>query len=165
MIICGLDIAAKTGVVVLSGETILHRGVIQVKKSDDHRFRRWNDYANQVTTLCANADLVVIEDYALGFRGAVMALMEQGSVIRNKLWEQGLQFIELSPKTLKKFIAGTGNATKEDMISSIARKWGFTAKDDNEADAYGLARLGQALYSQRTPEELMSVKEKYPKLF
>lgn len=40
-------------------------------------------------------------------------------------------------QSVKKFFAGSGNATKDDMIAA-ARRLGFDPKDDNAADAIGL---------------------------
>ena len=39
--------------------------------------------------------------------------------------------------TIKKFMTGKGNASKEDMISAVCKR-GFVVSNDNEADALGL---------------------------
>jgi crossover junction endodeoxyribonuclease RuvC len=47
----------------------------------------------------------------------------------------------IAPGTLKKFVAGTGTAKKELMLLNVYKKWGVEFKDNNLADAYGLARM------------------------
>lgn len=42
--------------------------------------------------------------------------------------------------TIKKHATGKGNAQKDQMIAA-AVKWGFSPKDDNEADALALLRM------------------------
>jgi hypothetical protein len=56
------------------------------------------------------------------------------------------------PSLLKLYVAGRGNADKDQMLSGVLARWGldFTAvygraRAHNLADAYGLARLAQAL--------------------
>ena len=40
-------------------------------------------------------------------------------------------------KTIKRFIAGKGNASKSEVIEAVKKK-GFLPKDDNESDALAL---------------------------
>jgi Holliday junction resolvasome RuvABC endonuclease subunit len=50
-----------------------------------------------------------------------------------------------SPCSLKQFVAGTGNASKEKMLVAVTRQWPeFTVTNNNEADAVGLLKLGEA---------------------
>jgi Holliday junction resolvasome RuvABC endonuclease subunit len=51
----------------------------------------------------------------------------------------------VSVQDIKKFATGKGNAPKEDVIAAV-KVWGFNPKDDNEADAIALARLGWERY-------------------
>ena len=51
----------------------------------------------------------------------------------------------VAPATLKKFATDNGRAQKSDVKMYILKKWGQEFKDDNQADAYVLARMaGQA---------------------
>lgn len=49
--------------------------------------------------------------------------------------------LQVPPMTLKKFVAGKGNAKKQEMLMQIYKRWGVEFNDDNAADAYGLARI------------------------
>jgi crossover junction endodeoxyribonuclease RuvC len=55
--------------------------------------------------------------------------------------------LPVAPNTLKKFTTGSGNAEKSDMKLAIFRKWGVEFKDDNQADAFALCKVGAALIS------------------
>lgn len=49
--------------------------------------------------------------------------------------------LQVPPMTLKKYVAGKGNAKKQEMLLQTYKRWGIELNDDNAADAYGLARL------------------------
>lgn len=46
---------------------------------------------------------------------------------------------QVPPSTLKKFITGHGNASKADVMASVAARVNFVVPDDNAADALALA--------------------------
>lgn len=167
MLVAGIDIALKTGIVVLDGNDVIEATVFSVTpkvRQDWHTMRKWDTYAQACVAIASKADLIVIEHYALGFRGASISLVEQGAIIRYAFWKDNKTYIDVPPSTLKKFVTGSGNASKEQMCVAVTGRWKFDPADDNEADAYGLARLGQVMLTQRTPEELMALREKYPNL-
>jgi len=64
-------------------------------------------------------------------------------MIRMLFYKKRLKYEIISPNTLKKFVcgAGHGNAKKELMLLNVYKKWGIEFKDNNLADAYGLARM------------------------
>ncbi len=95
----------------------------------------WANYAHQV----------IIEEYSHGSLSSSMDLVhELGGVVKYSLRKVGHEPIEISPKSLKKFIAGNGNADKVKMLAAVQAS-GVPIMDDNMADAFGLARLGHAL--------------------
>lgn len=51
------------------------------------------------------------------------------------------------PTSLKKFVTGAGNAAKDNVLLGVYKKWGQEYKDNNKADAYGLARMAEALHT------------------
>ncbi len=48
---------------------------------------------------------------------------------------------EYSAKSIKKYITGSGNANKQDMIDSIKQKYNLKIINDNEADAIGIFKF------------------------
>lgn len=51
----------------------------------------------------------------------------------------------VAPNLLKKFVTGSGSASKAEMLLWVYKRWGVSTKNDNDADAYGLARIAEAL--------------------
>lgn len=43
------------------------------------------------------------------------------------------------PTSLKKFVTGKGTASKDDVVKAVQSKWSNDIKNNNIADAYGLA--------------------------
>lgn len=72
-------------------------------------------------------------------------IIEHGMALRLALSTHGVTVVEVAPTVLKKFVAGNGNANKATMISTLSRKYDVTFASDDEADAYGLWRLGRCV--------------------
>ena len=100
-------------------------------------------------------DLVVIEGYSLASPGrlALIRLGEIGGVVRLRLFEREISYVEVPPSSLKRFAVGAGNATKEPMLRRAielgARLHGST--NDDEADAFHLRRMGRAAHGLEGP--------------
>lgn len=90
--------------------------------------------------------LAVIEGYSMGLKlGSVLAdLAEIGGIIRLALWRRRVPMLIVPPSSLKFFITGKGNSTKDVMLKEVYRRWGFDTNDNNLADAYALAKVGEA---------------------
>lgn len=63
-------------------------------------------------------------------------------MMRLQEWCHGrnIPYESLPVGEIKKFTTGKGNANKDAMVKAV-REWGFTPKDDNEADAIAMLRL------------------------
>ena len=77
--------------------------------------------------------------------GSAIKLAMLGTVVRMTLFELKLPFMLIAPTQLKKYVTGKGNAQKDMMLMQIFKKYNIEAKDDNQADACGLAFLAEAL--------------------
>ena len=64
--------------------------------------------------------------------GALMGTVAEWCDLRD------IPYSGVSVGTIKKFATGSGNASKERMISAVKEKWRANVKDDNEADAIAL---------------------------
>ena len=89
---------------------------------------------------------VVLEGYSYGSPGRRESLAEWGGVLRLSLHEMGIEYIEIPPTSLKKFLTNNGNANKLMVATTIQKVYQVEfGGNDNEFDAYGLAQMGRAI--------------------
>ncbi len=70
-------------------------------------------------------------------RGAGSKLLHRmGGIIQMACWPS-VNVTEIPPTTIKKFITGKGNASKEDVVQAV-RTRGHEPENDDEADAIAL---------------------------
>lgn len=98
---------------------------------------------------------ICVENYAFGARQGREEAGELGGQARVALWENGFAYGNVAPGTLKAFVTGKGNCEKSMMLREVFRKWAYEAKDDNDADAFGLAQM--ALVATADPSGLTKV--------
>ena len=85
---------------------------------------------------------IFLEGYSFGSKFARETLGEFGGILRWHLVDLDEDLIEVQPTTLKKFVTGKGGAKKEQMMLKCQTTWGYEAQGNDDADAYGLFRLG-----------------------
>lgn len=85
---------------------------------------------------------IFLEGYSFGSKFARETLGEFGGILRWHLVDIDQDLIEVQPTTLKKFVTGKGGAKKEQMMLRCQMNWGYEASGNDDADAYGLFRLG-----------------------
>jgi crossover junction endodeoxyribonuclease RuvC len=133
---------------VARGGELAHQ--IKTKSTDFPCFPARLDFIEQefsrfLLSLEERIELVAIEGFSFGSRGGTMQseINGLGQTIRLALWRRGLSYVEVPPSTLKKWISGKGNAEKSTMMMEVLDRWGYKSTDDNDADAYALARLAE----------------------
>jgi crossover junction endodeoxyribonuclease RuvC len=106
-----------------------------------------NHHVHGTEEICGRgrrADLVVVEDLALS-RTTGHHLTRAG------LWHIVMEYIDnasipyaiVSPTSLKKYVTGRGNASKDEVIAAAIRRWPDAPINGNdEADAYALQAMG-----------------------
>lgn len=119
-------------------------------------------------------NFVVYEDYVNGNvkGGRVFHIGELGGVLKTLFWQRGIPVMLVSPTALKLAITGRGNAdstarstkrtktgkkvkdqSKPEMRAALAKHFGLTVEQGDEADACGLMLLGELRHrSKRIPE-------------
>jgi crossover junction endodeoxyribonuclease RuvC len=107
---------------------------------------------------------IFIEGYGFSFRGCDFKLAELGGILRLGINENlELPFYEVPPTTLKLFVTGKGNSPKNVMLEQVFRRFKIGSeilKDDNQVDAYALARFGAAYLSWKAyPKDYMGSKK------
>jgi Holliday junction resolvasome RuvABC endonuclease subunit len=83
-----------------------------------------------------------IEGPSYASTGQVVQLGEWGGQIRLTAWRRDWTLIVVPPSTLKKFVTGNGNAEKGLVMVEVFDRWKYKATDNDNADAYGLCRVG-----------------------
>ena len=78
----------------------------------------------------------------------------------SSLYGQARYPLKVPPSTLKKYATGRGNAKKVEIVLAVYKQFGKEIKDDNEADAYVLAKVASGYsgtkYQQEIQEKLRS---------
>ena len=151
MIILGIDPSlTSTGLVALNdlGEILEHK-MIKTKKL--RGIPRLKFIKDEVLAFIKkhNVEKAAIESYAYGIvrSNTKFNLGELGGVIRLLLHEGKIDYLDIAPPTLKKYITGTGNADKPMVIYCVNKRWGVDfGKESDLADAYGLAHIALDKY-------------------
>ena len=91
------------------------------------------------------ADVALEDTVRASYSASVLG--ELAAVVKltchSTLYGQARYPLKVPPSTLKKYATGRGNAKKIEVVLSVYKHFGKEFKDDNEADAYVLARIAQ----------------------
>jgi crossover junction endodeoxyribonuclease RuvC len=143
-IIAGIDPSLqKTGIIIMnSSGKVIHEELIKPKKLKSiARLKMIKDRLIHLLKV-HKVTVVAIEGYSFGSRGrATFSLGELGGVLRLSLLENNFKFFDVSPSSLKSFVAENGAADKVMMRQAVIRKYRLDISEDNICDAYGLARM------------------------
>lgn len=153
MKVLALDVSTSTGAAVVTSTNgrpeVLFGGLLLPPKGLTG-MRRAGAITQKVVDTCEEykPDRVYIEGYAFSFKGSGTVLIEIGTIIRYFLYQEGYEYTEVSPTTLKKFATGTGTAQKDLMIKEVYKKWGYDTDSNDIADAVALGMFGLAVENQ-----------------
>jgi len=139
-----------TGICVLRvpDEELLHTSTISPKKITGVARLDWimKQFSKTLDKFFCTGDPIFIEGYAFGARGrGIFNIGELGGIMRLFIAKKYGGYYEIPPTTMKKFICGKGNANKNVVLERVFRKYGIGSeilKDDNQVDAYALAKMG-----------------------
>lgn len=151
----GIDPSTTTGLVILEGEgnVLQARDVKGLGNIDP---RRLGTLVDQIINAVHPGDVVCIEGFSYGSQGrGVSVQYGLGYMLRDRLYRHSVAYIEVSPAQLKKFISGKGNTAKPGLVQPLLETWGFEHKSDNVRDAYGLAKIAEAIDAADRDEPLM----------
>lgn len=141
--VVGLDISETSlGYCVIRPGCTGEMGSIQPKTKG---FDRIDYLVKKVSEIVPDKALVVFEAFASAARFRAHDLGMLSGCIRYELWKRGIVMQGVAPSSLKKFVLGNGKGEKNVMLLNIFKKWGVTAENDDQADAFALARVGVAL--------------------
>lgn len=70
-----------------------------------------------------NVKKICIEGYALGsHNGMIFNIAENTALLKHFMWKSGIEYINPSPSTIKKFFTGKGNADKKTVVSTFIKE-------------------------------------------
>lgn len=127
------------------------------KENYEHEILRFADYVdiliNKIPYTITNPKtIIIIEDYAFGGRGKTNAIAECTGILKYSLFIEykvnPKQLFFCSVPHLKMFVSGKGNAKKEMIIKDVYKHWNFDSEDNNQADAFVMWKILQALYCE-----------------
>lgn len=157
MISIGLDLSlTATGVAIINDGELLYCGQIKSKPVGDKpqdELLRLLRIRGQIQDLldehCPPEEegIIVIEGLAFMARNttALVQLAGLNYLTRQLAYELKVPFAIVAPSSLKKYVTGKGNGDKSAITLELFKQYGVTLYNDNEADAYALATIGQAL--------------------
>lgn len=140
----GLDLSTKTGLVILdeSGKVLTEKEITSKIKQDPQRMI---DLTEQVLSHLEKDDVIAIEGFSYGSKGKGIAFQfGYGYSVRIALYTNDFNYLIVTPSQVKKFATGKGNASKDNMILPIYKKWGYEHESDNVRDAFVLAQIARA---------------------
>jgi crossover junction endodeoxyribonuclease RuvC len=139
----GLDLSLTSTGISINGKT----SIISTKLRGAERL---SFITKNIVDICKKEKIncAIIENYSFASRNSqAHSIGELGGCVRMSLWENGIPYIEIPPKSRAKFATGKGNAGKTEVISAISSKTGFVFSGsgaDDECDAWILEQMGLA---------------------
>lgn len=146
--VVGVDLSLTgTGVAIIDGgliQTFTYGTKGSRGATLPQRAERLLNIVAAVRMYTERADFVVIEGPAFGQNNP-------GTHDRSGLWWlvvdrlcfEGYPIAVVPPTTLKKYVTGKGNAQKDEVMLAVAHRYpDAEVKNNNEADALGLAAMG-----------------------
>jgi len=92
-----------------------------------------------------NPSMIIYEGYSMGSHsGRTFDIGELGGVLKMFAYSHGFPILLVPPSVLKKFITRKGNASKEEVVLQLYKRFGYEAPQNDEADAIGLFLFGEA---------------------
>lgn len=114
------------------------------------RLQYIRDALQRVITEHPGIVLASMEGYSHNSINRKFLLGEIGCAVKLVLADSNIPLLEIAPKQLKKFASGSGSADKEQVQLSIKAKWGEGITQDDESDAYVLARIAYTSLQQNS---------------
>ena len=106
---------------------------------------------SEISTIILNSCLehqvrcVAIEGYSFASRNSqAHSIGELGGAVRMRLYENGIDYVEIPPTCRAKFATGKGNASKGEVISAVSAKTRLVfsgAGGNDECDAWVLEQM------------------------
>lgn len=156
--ILGLDPSTKTGYCLMNGGTVEAGVATFPKLRGMHRVEAFYRWAHTMLTE-HDLSIIVIEGYGFANKNSLVTMVEVGTMLRLAAHLHDVPVLEVAPNQIKKYATGSGNSQKDQIMMAVYKRWGFEAKNNDEADAYVLAKIGQAYIGDLNGEILIKPQE------
>jgi crossover junction endodeoxyribonuclease RuvC len=149
-VVAGLDLSlTSTGIAVLRDGVLVESITLEPRcKSGIERLLEIEGAVKHMVEMYS-PELCVIEGYAFARPNQAHQIGELGGIIRRLLWVMNKPFVVVAPAAAKKFATGKGNAKKDVILQQVLKRWGIEFQTSDEADAFVLAKIGEALQGRR----------------
>lgn len=140
--ILSIDPAEKCGFACSSGEHGLWN--LSVKR-DENKAMRLIRFQNLIEDIIKKHDInmIVFETVSGRMPAAIISHSKYVAVIELITEKYNIPYKGYHAKAIKKFATGNGNASKNDMIKTAMKKYGYRGSDDNVADAICLLNFAK----------------------
>ena len=158
MIVLGADLSyTRTGLVCLDEQYHVVDYATQAIKPGPKRFLRALRWFT--VNLRPKPDFVVIEDNAYGApsRVVVTKLSALNTLFKVACEFEDIDYVEVSPSLIKKWVTGKGTAEKHVVAQELKRSFGIEFDDDKGydlSDAAALAAWGVNHYGKRSHSQI-----------
>ena len=135
----------STGVAVLAPGENLPRALFNISPGELRDGARLAFIRAQLSA-CLDKHAITqaaLEGYAYAATGKVFELGEVGGVLKCLLAERSIPHVVVAPVLLKKFVCNFVGADKDDMRAAVLKKWQIDIAQNDQCDAYGLAKVAQ----------------------
>lgn len=140
---CGFCVGNLNGKILISGTKHLKKSS---EKIDGERLVRFWSWLEEINSQYKPSLVVYEAARSMKNYTGLIAIAELCGIIKLFCENHGIPYIDLSIKTIKKEIVGSGNADKKDMIKAINKLYKIKVCDDNEADGIGVYTVGMRNY-------------------
>ncbi len=146
--IVGLDVSLTASGICVMELNGNYRTTTIPSKPHQYEMLRYISVKERILEFCniGPNDICVVEDYAFAKQqGKQLNLAETCGIVKYGLHKEcGLpirQLWKVAPAQLKKFATGKGQCPKQLVMKEVLKHWGQDFDDDNECDAWVLARI------------------------
>lgn len=144
----------KTGVCVLRDGDVVHTQRIRVSRKlrGPARLVYLRDQLQEILLPFKNhIRHASLEAQSLGSIGDLDQLGQVSGMVQVVLSDMGVHNpFKVPPATLKKFVAGHPQASKERMLRATEKVWGLAFDNDDVCDAHGLARISEEYVERKS---------------
>jgi hypothetical protein len=141
-ILLAVDLGSKTGWALRGVDGAITSGVQQFRpnrfEGGGMAFLRFSHWLSEIAETTGPIAAVVFEEVR-AHKGALAAHVYGGFLAHLEAWAEfrDVPYQGVPVGTIKRFIAGKGNADKQTVIAAVKAR-GFAPADDNEADAIAI---------------------------